>query len=31
VTFTAESADIFYIQASGLGGATGTYRVSIAR
>lgn len=31
VTFTAASTDQFYIQASGLGGGTGTYRVSIAR
>lgn len=31
VTFTAADTDQFYIQASGLGGGTGTYRVSIAR
>lgn len=31
VTFTASQTDQFFIQASGLGGGTGTYRVSIAR
>ncbi|GAM97239.1 extracellular neutral protease B [alpha proteobacterium U9-1i] len=31
VTFTAAATDQFYIQASGLGGGTGWYRVSIAR
>ena len=31
VTFTAASTDQFYIQASGLGGGIGGYRVSIAR
>lgn len=29
--FTPESAGIYYIQASGLGGSTGGYRVSVAR
>lgn len=27
--FTPETADLFYVQASGLGGSTGTYRVSV--
>jgi len=31
VTFTAAATDQFYVQASGLGGGIGTYRVSIAR
>ena len=30
LVFTPETTDGFYIQASGLGGSTGTYRVSIA-